>query len=770
MKSKRFLALVLTAIIAFTGNGNVYAAELPETEHTVESTGETSEEQVEGDYSYTVNNGCATITAYNGTEENVVTPMTLGGYPVTEIGEYAFSERIFKEITLSEGITVIGDCAFWKNESVKKISLPSTVQQIGYYALINTAELNMIYVSEQNSAFFSKDGVLFKRHPEYGVLLYSYPAAKKDISYVIPDFVEDIAGDSFYGTKYLEKLYVPSTVKTITIHAFLAIEKPFDVYLRHDKAPDINNSAFKGAKNGINLIVKSQAVADEISKKDIFYECINSSIVILGTEGYPAIPTTSLTWEGTQTKMSHTLSPGEKCQLTYVQEPSNSTDNITWSSSNEKIARVNAVTGLVEASGCVNYPVQTGTCTITGTDESGHSISLDVTVYKPVEEVELGFNELSNPTSYEVILDEDNNTQWIGLYCTPVSANNAGNVTWESSNPKVATIQADEDEKENALLTYLTLGTTTITATLNDNGTIWTKSFVLTVTKDISDCTVSTIADQTYTGFALNPAVTVKDGSKTLVNGTDYMVTYGDNIAAGMAMAVITGKGLYSGTVTICFNIVKSGSSDSDSKKDEDTESKDGAGQENDIKPVLKSQTITGVKNSYQKSYGDKVFTLKAKAKGKVTYASSNNKVASVNKTTGKVSIKGTGTCTITVTAAATKGYKKTVKKITVSVSPKKEIVTSARSLKKGQLTVKWKKDTRASGYQIQYSTSSKFTKKTTKSITVKKNRTTSQTLKKLKSGKKYYVRVRAYKTVKLGRKSKNLYGNWSATKPMKEK
>ena len=124
----------------------------------------------------------------------------------------------------------------------------------------------------------------------------------------------------------------------------------------------------------------------------------------------------------------------------------------------------------------------------------------------------------------------------------------------------------------------------------------------------------------------------------------------------------------------------------------------------------------------------------------------------------------------ITITAAQTSVYNKAVKKVTIYVSPKKETVTSARSLKKGQLTVKWKKDTKAARYQIQYSTSRKFTKKTTKSVTVKKNRTTSQILKKLKSGKKYYVRVRAYKTVKIGRKSKNLYGSWSAAKQGKVK
>lgn len=772
MKGKRIAAFLLTMVILVTGNNTVFAGELPEMENMVDATGEAFEEKVEGDYTYTVTNGCATITAYAGTETNIVTPTTLGGYPVTEIGKQAFGEKEVRSVIVSEGIVSVGAYAFWNCQNLYEIEFPSTLQEIGYGGLADTIALKEISVTKNNPVFFSENGILFK-HVSKGITLYTYPAAKEENEYRVPYYATSIMSWAFNDLQYLTKIIVPSTITYAYDRIFCESQNPIDVYMNHEEFPDFTPEMFYNMPAGCHVIVKNEQIKKDLEEINIFstglsYETPDSSVIVLGIEGYPAIPTTSLTWEGTQTNMSHTLSPGETCQLTYVQEPFNSTDNITWSSSNEKIARVNAVTGLVEASGCVNYPVQTGTCRITGTDESGHSISVDVTVYEPVEEVELGFNELSNPTSYEVVLDEYNNTQWIGIYCTPVSANNAGNVTWESSNPKVATIQADEDEKENALLTYLALGSTTITATLNDNGTIWTKSFVLTITKDIADCAVTSIPDQAYTGSALTPAVTVKDGGKTLVKGTDYTVTYGDNKAAGMAMAVITGKGLYSGTVTAYFNIVKTGSSDSDSKKDDDPGTKDGAGQENDTKPVLKSQSITGVKSSYQKAYGDKAFTLKAK--GKITYVSSNSKVASVNKTTGKVSIKGTGTCTITVTAAAATNYKKAVKKITVSVSPKKETVSSVKSLRKGQLTVKWKKDTRATGYEIQYNTSRKFTKKTTKSNTVKKNKTTSQTIKKLKSGKKYYVRVRAYKTVKVSGKTKNLYGSWSNAKLAKTK
>ena len=67
---------------------------------------------------------------------------------------------------------------------------------------------------------------------------------------------------------------------------------------------------------------------------------------------------------------------------------------------------------------------------------------------------------------------------------------------------------------------------------------------------------------------------------------------------------------------------------------------------------------------------------------------------------------------------------------------------------KKG-FTVKYKKQaTQTTGYQIQYATDKNF-KKNKKTVTVKKNKTTSVKVKKLKAKKKYYVRVRTYKNVK---------------------
>ena len=92
----------------------------------------------------------------------------------------------------------------------------------------------------------------------------------------------------------------------------------------------------------------------------------------------------------------------------------------------------------------------------------------------------------------------------------------------------------------------------------------------------------------------------------------DYTVTYSDNINAGTATVLLTGTGRYSGMRTETFTIEKG------------------------------NQTIT-VKN-YTNTLGDVAFKLGAKTSGngKLTYVTSNTKVAAVNKTNGKVTLKGT--------------------------------------------------------------------------------------------------------------------------------
>ncbi len=127
--------------------------------------------------------------------------------------------------------------------------------------------------------------------------------------------------------------------------------------------------------------------------------------------------------------------------------------------------------------------------------------------------------------------------------------------------------------------------------------------------------------------------------------------------------------------------------------------------------------------------------------------------------------MKNVGKYTVKVTL---KGNYSGTKSLTYNINPKGTSVSKVKAAKKG-FKVTWKKQaTQTTGYQVQYSTSSKF--KSAKTVTISKNKTTSKSVSKLSAKKKYYVRVRTYKTVKIGGKSVKLYSGWSKAKSVTTK
>lgn len=94
---------------------------------------------------------------------------------------------------------------------------------------------------------------------------------------------------------------------------------------------------------------------------------------------------------------------------------------------------------------------------------------------------------------------------------------------------------------------------------------------------------------------------------------------------------------------------------------------------------------------------------------------------------------------------------------------PKSTSISKLTAAKKS-FTVKWKKQASVTGYQVQYSTNSKFS--SYKTVTIKGAGNLSKAIKGLSSAKRYYVRVRTYKTIS----SKNYYSTWSAVKNIKTK
>ena len=161
-------------------------------------------------------------------------------------------------------------------------------------------------------------------------------------------------------------------------------------------------------------------------------------------------------------------------------------------------------------------------------------------------------------------------------------------------------------------------------------------------------------------------------------------------------------------------------------------------------------------------TYNGKVRTPKVIVKDRTGKTLVKNTDYTVSYTKGR---KYVGKYAVKITF---KGKYSGTKTLNFTIKPK---ATSISSLTAGskKFTVKWKKQaTQTTGYQVQYSASSKFSK--AKTVTVGKNTTVSKKISKLSGKKKYYVRVRTYKTVKINGKSIRIYSGWSKAKTVTTK
>ncbi len=255
------------------------------------------------------------------------------------------------------------------------------------------------------------------------------------------------------------------------------------------------------------------------------------------------------------------------------------------------------------------------------------------------------------------------------------------------------------------------------------------KSFTIKPKSITPEVTLSKTS-YTYDGKAKKPAVTsVMAGETALVEGTDYKVSYASGrINAGTYKVTVTLMGNYTGKKVVSFK----------------------------INPKSITPTVTLSKTSY-------VYDGSARKPSVTVKNGSTTLVKDTDYTVSYASgRKSVGTYKVTVTL---KGNYKGTKSVSFKIVPKGTTISSVTAGTK-KFTVKWKKQaTQTTGYQIQYSTSSTFASGN-KTVTVGKNTTLSKTIKELKAKKKYYVRIRTYKTVS----SKKYYSSWSAKKSVTTK
>lgn len=183
-----------------------------------------------------------------------------------------------------------------------------------------------------------------------------------------------------------------------------------------------------------------------------------------------------------------------------------------------------------------------------------------------------------------------------------------------------------------------------------------------------------------------------------------------------------------------------------------------------DCSEALSTKTIYRAK-TVKLSYTKAVYSGKIKSPKVIIKDSKGKTISSKNYTIKKATgRKNVGKYTYKITF---KNQYKGTKTLYLTINPKTTSITKKPTAIKKGFTVKWKKVSKqASGYEIMYSTSKNFTKKTTKTSLVKSYKTTSKKITKLKAKKTYYVKVRTYKTVN----GKKYYSAWSKVKTVKTK
>lgn len=187
-------------------------------------------------------------------------------------------------------------------------------------------------------------------------------------------------------------------------------------------------------------------------------------------------------------------------------------------------------------------------------------------------------------------------------------------------------------------LTLQKTGVNTIAATAN-----WTAGAVLTI---------DDIADQTFSGSPITPALTVTSDGTALTANTDYDLTWANNVNAGTATVLVIGKGNYEG----CYGYKTF-----------------------TINPLAASISYATAAIS-SSTLGEKITNPLAKTgDGTVAYTSSDTNVATVDATTGEVTVVNYGTATITATVTPTSNstYETTTASFTLKVNDQLSTVTS---------------------------------------------------------------------------------------------
>lgn len=667
------------------------------------------------DYSYEIlNDGTLRLYQYEGTDTNIVVPDTIDGRKVTVLGnstfQYCTQASDIESVTLPDSLTTIEKNAFYNCEKLKSVTIPPNVSSIGLAAFVeglSESSLTEIKVDPENPYFSEKDGVVFSKD---GTKLIVFPSGRSG-DYQIPDGTVSVGDYAFYYCVNVSSITVPGSVRSLGEGAFGNCSSLTKAVL-NEGLEEIGEYAFQSSSGIRDIIIP--ASVKSVGKNGL---CLSSGCRI-------RVLSTDTVWADDAFRDSALIAGKKDSTLQKYAEDHGRT--FVELSADNRIPLQNEwfeqITPEYEYNGKSHEPeIESSESAPELEQGSDYEVTYENNINAGTATVKITGKDIFCGTverSFKITPDEN------GMYVCYFAENNETylETTFKGKKVEPEVVIDGLVRGKDYTVTYVNNekpgeARAELTGIGNYKGS---ETLYFTIYGKLP--AADPIADQTYTGKELTPAIVIPG----LKAGEDYYMYYEDNQYPGVATVTIYGTGYYKGTATIHFKIIK---------KTERFVS--------NVKLNRTSYTYTG------KSIRPSVtVTVNGKKIGASAYKLyyKNNK----NSGIGTVQVRGTGK------------YSRINKTLTFKILPPKTLLTGLKKANRS-FTASWKKNIQATGYQIQYAADSRFTKER-KTVTVGKQSATRYKISGLKNKKTYYVRIRSYKRV--GKKI--LYSSWSTVKKIR--
>ena len=667
------------------------------------------------DYSYEIlNDGTLRLYQYEGTDTNIVVPDTIDGRKVTVLGnstfQYCTQASDIESVTLPDSLTTIEKNAFYNCEKLKSVTIPPNVSSIGLAAFVeglSESSLTEIKVDPENPYFSEKDGVVFSKD---GTKLIVFPSGRSG-DYQIPDGTVSVGDYAFYYCVNVSSITVPGSVRSLGEGAFGNCSSLTKAVL-NEGLEEIGEYAFQSSSGIRDIIIP--ASVKSVGKNGL---CLSSGCRI-------RVLSTDTVWADDAFRDSALIAGKKDSTLQKYAEDHGRT--FVELSADNRIPLQNEwfeqITPEYEYNGKSHEPeIESSESAPELEQGSDYEVTYENNINAGTATIKITGKDIFCGTverSFKITPDEN------GMYVCYFAENNETylETTFKGKKVEPEVVIDGLIRGKDYTVTYVNNekpgeARAELTGIGNYKGS---ETLYFTIYGKLP--AADPIADQTYTGKELTPAIVIPG----LKAGEDYYMYYEDNQYPGVATVTIYGTGYYKGTATIHFKIIK---------KTERFVS--------NVKLNRTSYTYTG------KSIRPSVtVTVNGKKIGASAYKLyyKNNK----NSGIGTVQVRGTGK------------YSRINKTLTFKILPPKTLLTGLKKANRS-FTASWKKNIQATGYQIQYAADSRFTKER-KTVTVGKQSATRYKISGLKNKKTYYVRIRSYKRV--GKKI--LYSSWSTVKKIR--